>query len=110
MQLLWYKGRTYETQEIFGISGLASAEDGDTGRECVICMTNERNTAILPCRHLCICSECAQVMMQSTATAASKCPICRRDAQSILKINVNKAEVQDHQKANQQQDAGMAFR
>ncbi len=30
-------------------------------RLCVICLVNERDTTVLPCRHLCMCHDCAQV-------------------------------------------------
>ncbi len=61
----------YEMQEIYGIEGGAkptaqpAASDADAdpvddadailenGRECVVCMTEERDTAVLPCRHMC---------------------------------------------------------
>jgi hypothetical protein len=44
-----------------------------TSNECVICYTNPRNTVILPCRHLCICNECANIVRTQT----NKCPLCR---------------------------------
>lgn len=33
--------------------------DADTGMECVICMSEPRDTLIVPCRHLCLCASCA---------------------------------------------------
>ena len=30
-------------------------------RLCVICLVNDRDTTVLPCRHLCMCHDCAQV-------------------------------------------------
>ena len=44
-----------------------SEDDGDDGdeksqRECVICMTEPRDTTVLPCRHMSMCSECAKVL------------------------------------------------
>ncbi|PFH36854.1 RING zinc finger protein [Besnoitia besnoiti] len=61
-----------------------SAGDNFSGRECVICLTEERNTAVLPCRHMCLCSGCANIMrMQS-----NKCPICRQPVTSLLQITM----------------------
>lgn len=34
-------------------------ETDDNGSECVICMSDTRDTLILPCRHLCLCNSCA---------------------------------------------------
>ena len=37
---------------------------------CKICMENEASIAMLPCGHLCCCTDCAPAMR--------KCPICRQ--------------------------------
>jgi hypothetical protein len=42
--------------------------------ECVVCLTNKRELAILPCRHMCVCRACAAECIQSQD---SRCPICR---------------------------------
>nr|XP_022288103.1 baculoviral IAP repeat-containing protein 3-like isoform X2 [Crassostrea virginica]XP_022288104.1 baculoviral IAP repeat-containing protein 3-like isoform X2 [Crassostrea virginica] len=39
-------------------------------RMCKICMENEASIAMLPCGHLCCCTDCAPAMR--------KCPICRQ--------------------------------
>ena len=41
--------------------GYGGEEDDmeDTGAECVVCMSDMRDTLILPCRHLCLCNTCA---------------------------------------------------
>lgn len=94
---------SYELQEIYGIDGAANAggegadsgsaaaaadggEGGENSRECVICMTEPRDTTVLPCRHMCMCSECAKVLrMQS-----EKCPICRTPIEQLLQIKISK--------------------
>ena len=84
----------YELQEIVGIEGpsddasaSADGDGGDNGRECVVCMTAPRDTTVLPCRHMCLCSECAQVLRMQ----AEKCPICRTPIDQLLQIKIEKA-------------------
>lgn len=55
-------------------------EDG--GLECVICMSDMRDTLILPCRHLCLCQACAD----SLRYQANNCPICRSPFRALLQI------------------------
>ncbi|THG01628.1 hypothetical protein TEA_023015 [Camellia sinensis var. sinensis] len=53
-QILWIDGVRYELREIFGIGNSApeSFKDDDPGNICVICMTEPKDTAVLPCRHM----------------------------------------------------------
>lgn len=56
-QILWIDGVRYELQEIFGLvnsteADVADADADDTGKECVICLSEPRDTAVMPCRHL----------------------------------------------------------
>jgi hypothetical protein len=56
-QILWIDEVRYELQEIFGLVSSPSpkarnVEDGDLGKDCVICLSELRNTAVLPCRHM----------------------------------------------------------
>lgn len=67
----------HELQEIFGISNQNS-------EECIICLTEAKDTAIMPCRHACLCRYCAEMMKSQTDL---KCPICRDPIISFLSIN-----------------------
>ena len=91
----------YELQEIYGIEGQAAAGGGgaaasgsqdadgeEKSRECVICMTEPRDTTVLPCRHMCMCSECAKVLRLQS----NKCPICRTSIESLLQIKISKQD------------------
>ncbi|KAG1338465.1 putative E3 ubiquitin-protein ligase LUL4 [Cocos nucifera] len=53
-QILWVNGERYELQEIFdvGISAEAGFDGDDSEKQCVICMSESRDTAVLPCRHM----------------------------------------------------------
>jgi len=65
---------------IFQATGDEDAEDN--GSECVICMSDVRDTLILPCRHLCLCNSCAD----SLRYQANNCPICRAPFRALLQI------------------------
>ncbi|GBG71540.1 hypothetical protein CBR_g8958 [Chara braunii] len=86
-QKLWVSGQVYELQEIYGIDngGGGGEETGDTGKECVICLSEPRDTTVLPCRHMCMCVKCADQLRHQT----NRCPICRCVVESLLEINVN---------------------
>ena len=43
--------------------------------ECVVCMTNLRNVACLPCRHIVMCDDCARKI----AHLDNQCPVCRTE-------------------------------
>ena len=57
----------YETAEVYGMEKLEDNSD------CVICLSNKRNTMVMPCKHICLCNECADVLSNNK----SDCPICR---------------------------------
>ncbi|KAK3002554.1 hypothetical protein RJ639_022037 [Escallonia herrerae] len=85
-QILWIEGNRYELREIFGIgSSSEGLNDGDSGKECIICMTEPKDTAVLPCRHMCMCSECAKELRLQSNT----CPICRQPIEELMEIKIN---------------------
>jgi len=76
-QRIWYDGKSYTIHDIFGIEN-----ESDGGRDCVICMTEARNTTVLPCRHLCLCGPCAEKLRLQS----NKCPICRSTIKSMVEV------------------------
>ena len=58
-------------------------------------MSDMRDTLILPCRHLCLCSHCAE----SLRYQASSCPICRSPFRALLQVRAmrKKQSVPVHQ-------------
>lgn len=87
-QKLFVDGLCYLLQEIYGIENknlyksISDDETDDNGSECVICMCDQRDTLILPCRHLCLCNTCAH----SLRYQANNCPICRAPFRALLQI------------------------
>jgi hypothetical protein len=53
------QGMIYETQEVYG------AAQGSEDDPCVVCQTEPRECIILPCRHCCLCYECAKDLTQT---------------------------------------------
>jgi len=74
IQKIKYKDKVYVTKDIFGLEYESLLED------CAICLSERKDTVILPCRHLCVCHSCAQVLKLST----NKCPICRAVIRAVL--------------------------
>ncbi|CAF0847175.1 unnamed protein product [Adineta ricciae] len=50
---------------------------------CVICLTDNRNVLLLPCRHFCLCGSCAENLKFQSAN----CPICRIPFRALLQID-----------------------
>lgn len=84
-QKLQYQGNCFVLHDVFGVaSKRASDYDGaDTGSsECVICLSEPRDTAVLPCRHMCFCGYCAGIVRLQ----CEKCPVCRQKVKSLLQF------------------------
>jgi len=72
-----------QLHDIFGL------EDWGNAPECVACLTEPKDTILLPCRHLCVCHHCFDHL------TLDKCPVCRAPFQSYLRFNVDDVEVVD---------------
>ena len=58
--------------------------DDVEGNECVICMSAPRDTTALPCRHMCMCHQCANELKTQT----NKCPICRGPIDRLMTVAI----------------------
>jgi len=54
----------------------------------VICMTDPKEIAVLPCGHFCLCASC----YRSLLTPNSKCPICRVRIAAFLRLPIESSE------------------
>ena len=67
---------------------LRQSNAGSASAVCVICHSRPRSTVLLPCKHMCCCSTCAQVLMYGQTASnetpsntailrPASCPVCR---------------------------------
>ena len=59
-------------------AGSRARSDSVIGNECVICLDGPKTIVLCPCRHLCLCNNCAPEV--------KKCPICALEVKSRMKI------------------------
>lgn len=52
------------------------------GGECVVCLSDKREVFVLPCRHLCLCVDCAPDYKRQ----ANRCPICRKSIEQLVRL------------------------
>lgn len=45
----------------------------ESKKECIICMSKEPNSVLIPCGHLGLCMACAREIQRNS----KQCPVCR---------------------------------
>ena len=65
--------------------GESSVEEAEEGLDvidpslCCVCITNRKETLLLPCRHLCVCNDCGTLVVER---GNARCPLCRVSIQA----------------------------
>lgn len=54
---------------------------------CVICQDQAKSVLVLPCRHLCLCLNCARIIY-STVDLPKVCPLCRTGIRKMINVFV----------------------
>ncbi|AYU78044.1 hypothetical protein, conserved [Leishmania donovani] len=94
-QIVTAGGNAYTVENLYGVDndGTAPAsgngggavmigstiEDEEDGL-CVICLTNPKDTAVMPCRHMCMCKDCGEQLLKHKPV----CPVCRAPISTLL--------------------------
>jgi hypothetical protein len=114
-------GQAYELADIYGFDSQMPTEgDGHTSEnaviniedsdpddsKCVVCITDQADTAVIPCRHMCMCYGCAKILRLQT----NKCPICRTLIENLIVVGSDEPhpqevddEIEDEEEADQQE-------
>lgn len=91
-QKIEIRKKSYFVYDIFGLETLKTGRMNEDAinKYCKICLDNQIAVIILPCRHMCLCLECAMLYNQKDSRNKNKmkheCPICRGGIKSFINI------------------------
>ena len=70
----------YVMDEAFGLN--SDRRNGEDSKECLVCLTDPKDTLARPCKHVTLCHACAKVVMMGDR----KCPLCRQTINDIIPL------------------------
>ena len=79
------KGRGKASAEAAGGGQQAGSGDG-LDLDCVVCLDEKKDHVCLPCGHVCLCAACVLRLGSRPKQKKSKCPMCEKDVDDILKV------------------------
>ncbi|CEM23845.1 unnamed protein product [Vitrella brassicaformis CCMP3155] len=71
-------------KEVEMLSTIVGKKEYEQSNMCVVCMEARKEVVLLPCRHQCICRDCANKLRQGPASW--KCPMCQQMANEIIVV------------------------
>lgn len=87
---LWYS-------PLYGMPDAEKENAAANRPECIICLTEFKSAALVPCQHLCLCTSCALILKMQHDPNNRRCPVCRTLIQSILLLECQEDEQQQQQ-------------
>ena len=71
-----------QRREIESLRELAARQEVDA-KLCVVCLDQEKRCMLRPCKHLCVCDDCAAMLMSDSHPA---CPVCRTRVEDVERV------------------------
>lgn len=110
------QGAAFLIRELYGLREAQQQEDregdGDAAPEvdntalCVVCLTSPKDSALLPCGHLCVCYDCGASLRLNPLR--NRCPLCRQPVHDLTYFKGIKHAASPANAAGEEVPAGAA--